>query len=105
MSLWNVRVSRFICCAHVYAQSAIAQVSKRMAHKRSSANLVIEVEEDNVGLHRLRVHAGARRIRTLCIPSTNAFLYSYVPHTIKSWNSLSPTLVNAVSLSSFKHLL
>ena len=36
---------------------------------------------------------------------TNAFLYSYVPHTIKSWNSLSPTLVNAVSLSSFKHLL
>lgn len=36
---------------------------------------------------------------------TNAFLFSFVPHTIRTWNSLSTSQVNAVSLSSFKFTL
>ena len=33
---------------------------------------------------------------------TNAFYYSFVPHTVSLWNSLSYSQVTAASLASFK---
>ena len=36
---------------------------------------------------------------------TNAFYYSFVPHTTSLWNSLSYSQVTAPSLSSFKRLI
>jgi len=36
---------------------------------------------------------------------TNAFYYSFVPHTISLWNSLSYSQVTATSLASFKQLI
>jgi len=36
---------------------------------------------------------------------TNAFYYSFVPHTISLWNSLSSSQVTATSLASFKQLI
>ena len=71
----------------------------------AAATVIVEDKEDALqceGTCQLWFH---RYCAGEAFAHSNAFLYSYVPHTIKSWNSLSPTLVNAVSLSSFKHLL
>ena len=36
---------------------------------------------------------------------TNAFYYSFVPHTVSLWNSLSYSQVTADSFASFKQLI
>ena len=36
---------------------------------------------------------------------TNYYYHSFVPSSVRAWNSLNETLVNSPSLHSFKHLL
>ena len=55
----------------------------------------------------LAVGSTPRAKRTLHQPfaRTNAFYYSFVPHIVSLWNSLSYSQVAADSLASFKQLI
>ena len=62
---------------------------------------------DNIFEFRPNHHTRSTNPLTLKQPfaRTNAFYYSFVPHTISLWNSLSYSQVTATSLASFKQLI
>ena len=62
---------------------------------------------DEVFTFRPNLHSRTMNPLTLQQPfaRTNAFNYSFVPHTVSLWNSLSYSQVTAASLASFKQLI
>ena len=62
---------------------------------------------DEVFTFRPNLHSRTMNPLTLQQPfaRTNAFYYSFVPHTVSLWNSLSYSQVTAASLASFKQLI
>ena len=51
----------------------------------------------------LRNAGSIQFVRPFC--STNAYLFSYFPHTIAKWNALPKKVQSSDSLRSFKHYL